>query len=67
MKTIKNVADVKSLDIIAEFKKAKKIYFDTVGDVCGSITAYNNPEQSNKIDKALKNMIKNFILTIINF
>ena len=49
MKTIKNVEDVKSLDIIAEFKKAKKIYFDTVEDVCGSITAYNNPEQSNKI------------------
>ncbi len=30
MKTIKNVADVKSLDIIAAFKQAKKVYYDTV-------------------------------------
>lgn len=62
MKTIKNVEDVKSLDIIAEFKKAKKIYFDTVEDVCGSITAYNNPEQSNKIDKVLKKYDKKFYI-----
>lgn len=62
MKTIKNFEDVKSLDIIAEFKKAKKIYFDTVEDVCGSITAYNNPEQSNKIDKALKKYDKKFYI-----
>lgn len=62
MKTIKNVADVKSLDIIAEFKKAKKVYCDTVEEVCGSITAYNNPEQSNKIDKALKKYDKEFYI-----
>lgn len=62
MKTIKNVEDVKSLDIIAEFKKAKKIYFETVEEVCGSITAYNTPEQSNKIDEALKKHDKKFYI-----
>ena len=62
MKTIKNVADVKSLDIIAEFKKAKKVYCDTVEEVCGSITAYNTPEQSNKIDEALKKYDKKFYI-----
>lgn len=51
MKTIKNVADVKSLDIIAAFKQAKKVYYDTVEEVCGSIAAYNTPKQSNKIDE----------------
>ena len=62
MKTIKNVADVKSLDIIAAFKQAKKVYCDTVEEVCGSITAYNTPEQSNKIEEALKKYDKKFYI-----
>lgn len=62
MKTIKNVADVKSLDIIAAFKQAKKVYYDTVEEVCESITAYNTPKQSNKIDEALKKYDKKFYI-----
>lgn len=54
MKNIATIEDVKNLDIITEFKKAKKIYLDTVEKVCGSLTAYSNLEQSHKIDKKLK-------------
>jgi hypothetical protein len=62
MKNIETIEDVKNLDIIAEFKRAKKIYLDTVEEVCGSLTAYSNLEQSHKIDKKLKKYDKKFYI-----
>lgn len=62
MKNIETIEDVKNLDIITEFKKAKKLYLETVEEVCGSLTAYNNLEQSHKIDKKLKKYDKKFYI-----
>lgn len=62
MKNIATIEDVKNLDIITEFKKAKKIYLDTVEEVCGSLTAYRSLEQSQKIDKKLKKYDKKFYI-----
>lgn len=62
MKNIATIEDVKNLDIITEFKKAKKIYLDTVEEVCGSLTAYSTVEQSKKIDEKLKKYDRKFYI-----
>lgn len=62
MKNIETIEDVKNLDIIAEFKRAKKLYLETVEEVCGSLTAYSTLKQSKRIDEKLKKYDKKFYI-----